>query len=557
MKEYISDILIVGGSFGGISAAIAACKAGSHVILTEETSWLGGQATSQGVPLDEHPWIEQYGSSKSYRDFRGRIRDFYRRNYSLSYEANLDDRFNPGACWVSALGYEPRVGQLVIEELLSQYKTAGLLTIWKNTKPHKVFEENDQIQAVSFLSDDEERIVYAKYFLDATELGDLLNLGAIEHIIGAESRLDTGEPLALDIADPQKQQPFTYIIAVEIGKEDDSDIIEKPDGYELFKSNFDKISAFCESVQSGKVIGNGLPSGLFSKTCNDGEYHPDLWNFRRYFYRGNFDSRFFLSDITALMVGNEYKDGVLCGVTETEFNLNISKSKDLSKSLVYYLQKEVPFNGGYGIPGLKISKNAFETEDGLARYPYIRESRRIKACFTIREQDFLISEHPDGPVNYFDSVGVAGYRIDIHEKSKDTDTSITSAVHGHHWTQQIPLGALIPIRVKNLIASCKNIGTTHVTNGTYRLHPVEWSIGEAAGALAAFCIRNSRIPIEVRNNEDILHEFQRELSHRGVEMYWPTMHFGMSYFSYFREIENWYFGESDKLDNSIFTNRRY
>ena len=74
MREYVSDILIVGASFGGISAAIAACKAGSRVILTEETSWLGGQATSQGVPLDEHPWIEQYGSNESYRDFRRRIR---------------------------------------------------------------------------------------------------------------------------------------------------------------------------------------------------------------------------------------------------------------------------------------------------------------------------------------------------------------------------------------------------------------------------------------------------------------------------------------------------
>lgn len=556
MREYVSDILIVGASFGGISAAIAACKAGSRVILTEETSWLGGQATSQGVPLDEHPWIEQYGSNESYRDFRRRIRDFYRRNYSLSFEANKDERFNPGACWVSALGFEPRVGQLVIEELLSQYKTAGLLTVWKNTKPAKVFEENDQIQAISFSSETGEKIVYAKYFLEATELGDLLDLGSVEHVIGAESQSDTGEPLALDKADPQKQQPFTYIIAVEMGEED-SDTIEKPSEYEFFKSNFDHISAFCDSVQSGKIIGNGLPNGLFSKVCNDGKYHPDLWNFRRYFYKGNFDNRFFLSDVTALMVGNEYKDGVLCGVSESERNYHISQSRELSKSLVYYLQKEVPFNEKYGIPGLRVSKNAFETEDGLARYPYIREARRIKACFTIKEQDFLISEHPDGPANYYDTVGVAGYRIDIHEKSRNMDTSITSAAHGHHWTQQIPLGALIPVRVKNLIASCKNIGTTHVTNGAYRLHPVEWSIGEAAGALAAFCIRNSKIPIEVRNNEDILHEFQRELSHRGVEMYWPTMHFGMSYFSCFREIDDWYFGEADKIGNSSFITGRY
>ncbi|MGG2474547.1 FAD-dependent oxidoreductase, partial [Rhizobium sp. BR5] len=34
----------------------------------------------------------------------------------------------------------------------------------------------------------------------------------------------------------------------------------------------------------------------------------------------------------------------------------------------------------------------------------------------------------------------------------------------------------------------KNIGTTHITNGCYRLHPVEWNIGEVAGMLAAYCL---------------------------------------------------------------------
>ena len=45
---------------------------------------------------------------------------------------------------------------------------------------------------------------------------------------------------------------------------------------------------------------------------------------------------------------------------------------------------------------------------------------------------------------------------------------------------QVPLGALIPRRVENLLPACKNLGTTHITNGCYRLHPVEWAIGEAA-----------------------------------------------------------------------------
>ncbi len=53
---------------------------------------------------------------------------------------------------------------------------------------------------------------------------------------------------------------------------------------------------------------------------------------------------------------------------------------------------------------------------------------------------------------------------------------------------QIPLGALIPVRIENLLPAAKNIGTTHITNGCYRLHPVEWNVGEVAGELAAHCL---------------------------------------------------------------------
>ena len=38
-------------------------RAGPDVVLTEETDWLGGQLTSQAVPPDEHPWIEQFGAT--------------------------------------------------------------------------------------------------------------------------------------------------------------------------------------------------------------------------------------------------------------------------------------------------------------------------------------------------------------------------------------------------------------------------------------------------------------------------------------------------------------
>src|SRR5687768_8364389 len=87
LKELTADILVIGASFGGVAAALAAARMGRSVILTDETSWIGGQATTQGIPLDEHPWTEQYGRTRSYAEFREKVRAHYRRNYPLTDEA--------------------------------------------------------------------------------------------------------------------------------------------------------------------------------------------------------------------------------------------------------------------------------------------------------------------------------------------------------------------------------------------------------------------------------------------------------------------------------------
>lgn len=72
-------------------------------------------------------------------------------------------------------------------------------------------------------------------------------------------------------------------------------------------------------------------------------------------------------------------------------------------------------------------------------------------------------------------------------------------------------------------SACKNIGTTHITNGCYRLHPVEWNIGEVAGALAAYCMQQGYTPRQLRNTQPLLEDFQRLLvSALGIELAWPN-----------------------------------
>jgi hypothetical protein len=157
---------------------------------------------------------------------------------------------------------------------------------------------------------------------------------------------------------------------------------------------------------------------------------------------------------------------------------------------------------------------------GLAKHVYVRESRRIRGKFTVLEQHVGVEARQgiEGAEPFFDSVGVGSYRLDLHPTTRQrTYVDISS------WPFQIPLGAMVPVRVENLIPAGKNLAVTHITNGCYRMHPVEWNVGEAAGALAAFCRTRGLSPRQVRNTPSHLEAFQHLLSSTlGVVLAWPN-----------------------------------
>ncbi len=118
--------------------------------------------------------------------------------------------------------------------------------------------------------------------------------------------------------------------------------------------------------------------------------------------------------------------------------------------------------------------------------------------------------------DFFDSVGIGYYHIDLHPTTEGNNY-----IDFNSLPFQIPLGALLPERMENLLAASKNIGTTHITNGCYRLHPVEWSIGEAAGMLVTFALKNKMSPHQVRQKPLALKEFQNWIRSQGLETHWP------------------------------------
>ncbi|QDV13207.1 putative FAD-binding dehydrogenase [Rosistilla oblonga] len=530
--EREADVVIIGGGLGGCAAAIAALRNGLKVVMTEPTDWIGGQLTSQAVPPDEHARIETAGANQSYRTFRSQVRQYYRDHYPLTDAARANPRLNPGNGNVSKLCTEPRVALTVLEQWLMPYEQSGQLVVLRNHVPTAADVDGDRVSAVSVRSVEtgDAAVLRGKYFIDASELGDLLPLTNTEFITGAEAQSETNEMHAAAVADPNNQQAFTVCFAID-HLAGENHTIDRPEEYSFWRDYVPQMTP----PWPGKLLDftythppTGVPKKLGFDPAGgksvDGALN--LWIYRRIIDASLFAPGHFAGDISLInWPQNDYLLGNLVGVSEEQAAQHVARAKQLSLSLLYWLQTEAPRpDGGTGFPGLRLRRDLVGTEDGLAKAPYVRESRRIRAEFTVleehvgREQRAAVSGESIKKVKaarFDDSVGVGSYPIDLHP-STGGDNYIDFA----SLQFQVPLGALLPVRMRNLIPACKNIGTTHVTNGCYRLHPVEWGIGEAAGALVAHAMQTNQTPHAIRATPQRLADFQNQIRKQGMETEW-------------------------------------
>ncbi|MBN2655521.1 MAG: FAD-dependent oxidoreductase [Spirochaetales bacterium] len=516
MKDrYYVDAAVIGGSLGGTQAAQSLLEEGYTVFLSEEAEWLGGQLTSQAVPPDEHPWIEEFGCTKKYRLFRNEIRDEYRNNPDFSLNLAGGECFDPGNSTVSRIAHLPGLAYRILMRKMQPYIDMGKLVLVNKAIAVSAGTSADRIEWVRIRSSDTGRecIVYAEYFIDGTDQGDLLPLCGAEYITGAESRKETGEPGAPLKGNPHDMQPVTWVLAMGLNEGERS--IKKPELYDYFSTlkqpydRYDILSRFGPDSVTGKAREFGIleeekSSGLFT-----------LWDYRRISFPGWYAQKTG-EKIRELSLLNWPQNDYFMGniIENKDWGSHRMKAKQLSLSFLYWLQNHAPGpDGRIGYPEIGLVRDVLGTEDGCAQFPYIREGRRIRALTQIRETDIGAKYHKTIPRRK-DSVGIGSYHIDLH-----ITTVSHQFLYDHSWPFEIPLGALIPVRMKNLLAASKNIGTTHLTNSSFRLHPVEWNIGEAAGYLASYCMKKTCRPKDVFEKD--IEGFQAYIADRGVELKWP------------------------------------
>ncbi|MBV9718354.1 MAG: FAD-dependent oxidoreductase [Candidatus Eremiobacteraeota bacterium] len=514
------DVIIVGASFGGVAAALSIASFDSvRVLLLEESDWIGGQATVQGVTrwdeADSMP-VESSGSNRSYRDLRNAIRDWYATHATLSADGYKQRFFNPGfakagppfSLGANPFRCDPNVATEILQQKLQQH--SRFITV-----RHGVRIETAEVVdgVVRFLRSAEGEEFHASFYLDATDLGDLLQVCEVPWRIGAESQGDTGERSAPAQRHSEHIQPITIPIAVELTGSEEEHPIPKP-------LNYDTIAANQQfSVEDGDI------STVFTEPAPGAD---TLWNYRQYLDPANFsDKNHALSRTTINYGSNDYQAAAIpTGSLEGDRRV-IEEAREVSIACLYWLQNFCPRDDreGTGYLNIKLLAGALGRDDGTAAQPYIRESRRLARPAEVVVQSDIeapsnIDEMARGAYLFADSCGIGWYGIDVHSASRGKPCIGTPWLGFGTYPFQIPTGALYSMTHANFVAACKNIGTTHVTSGAYRVHPVEWAIGEAAGALAAFCVTNGYAPAQVRGDRAVLISYQQALLERGVPLFW-------------------------------------
>lgn len=437
VKNKNVDVLIIGGSTSGISAGIASARLGANTLIIEETPWIGGMFTSQGVgACDGNNDLP----SGIWNEFREALRNHYGGAAALE------------TGWVSNTLFEPSVGNKLFNQIASKEEKLEIIHGFYLTNIIKV---GNLVKGAVFKNNKNETIeITAKVTIDATDIGESLKMAGADYRLGMDSRMETKERNA-----PLKSntivQDLTWVaILKDFGANADK-TIPKPDNYSA--SNF--YGSCAKTVDDKKI---------------DCEKMLDYGKLPNNKYMINWPTK-----------GNDIYLNVI-EMSREDRNKALLKAKNYTLQFVYYIQNEL------GYKNLGLADDEFNTADLLAYAPYHREGRRVKGISFLTYND-VAEPYKQKETLYKTGISVGDYPVDHHHKQNpDAPDLGFPPVPSYN----IPLGALIPEKINGLIVSDKAISVSNLINGATRLQPVVLLTGQAAGTLAALAVKENK---EVRN----------------------------------------------------------
>jgi hypothetical protein len=475
-----TDVLVFGGTAGGVSAACTVSKMGKKVALTEFGNHIGG-LTSGGLG-----WTD-IGNKAAIGGF---ARDFYKR---------LGKHYGKPEAWT----FEPSVAEANLKELLKEHK----VPVYMRQRLAAVKKAGTRITEITM---EDGNVFRAKVFIDATYEGDLMARAGVKYMVGREANSQFNETLN---GIRQKTPAHQFVVPVDpyikpgdpasgllpliqdtpFGNAGDGDKavqaynfrlcltknpankipIEPPAGYD--PKRYELLGRYVEAL---KAAGRPLKLGNFMKVDMVTPEKTDINN------NGGFSTDY---------IGYNYS------YPEADYATREKIWKDHENYIKGFLtflgtDERVPENVRAEMKQWGFPKDEFQDTGGWPHAMYVREARRMHGEYVMAEKNCRWEERVEDPV------GLGAYNMDSHNCRRivrdgkvENEGDVQVGVKGPYG---VSYRSIIP-----KAAECENLfvpvalSATHIAYGSIRMEPVFMILGQSAATAAVFAI-DDQVPVQ-------------------------------------------------------------
>ncbi|TCQ04236.1 FAD dependent oxidoreductase [Rhizobium sp. PP-F2F-G36] len=469
-----ADVVVYGGTPGGIAAAIQAARLKKSVILLEPTLHVGGMLSSGLTKTDASPRKNVYGGITT--EFLNKAKAHY------------------GTPDPIRIYFESKWAESTFNAMLTSAKVKVELQqrVLKATRVSKALTEITMLSGKAYCG---------TVFVDASYEGDLTLKSGAETIVGRESRAKYGESAAgvQKLKRPEVEGKAILVDPYVIAGNRNSgllpgviDVGQKPLG-----SADTSMMAFNYRLCVTEEAGNRIPftrpadydplryetTARFLQALKAAGKGVDAAHFlgRGMTVNGKLDvnsTRYFSTNVWH--IGYDYTTG-----TEAKREEIRAKVRNHITGLMWFAQTDprVPANVRQYMTKFGYCADEFKDNGGIPYQMYVRQARRLVGQFVLTQNNLAKK------TTYNDTIGLGFYPMDEHGMIRTilsgfiADESRESIGVGPY---QIPYRAMLPktSQVTNLIVPVA-LSASHAAFTSVRVEPTFMVLGQAAGAAAA------------------------------------------------------------------------
>lgn len=532
VEEISVDLLVVGSSESAFAVAVQALRCGvPSVALVSDTSWLGGQFSSEAVgPIDERVVVNGNSLNFPRSGLALEVIEAIRGANSSRYGYPM-----PGLSWSATDSVEPGLAADIFDDMLRQEaaSASGKFQRWTDFAPQEVALEGTRVVAVMFrTTGGHTLVVRAKLTVDASDWGDVVRLSGAASYVGPDPRERFDEPSAPGLAelDVQEVNPITWTVTLRRAAQ--PKVIDRPLLYDRRRYlSVRREHAFAETALDDGPYGFG-GSVFTSRRLVDTE-HLDIPDDKACIQLNWAVQDYPLSELPGHVV--EAMERVLPGSSRLNIadmpaavrEIVYEDARAHSLGFLYYLQTETEILGVDVVDRYRSYEPSaeFGTSDRLPPKPYVREGRRLAAVSMVSETDVRAEggmplwgrSHPDD--------GVLGFQfhIDFHPTRRryphgpeQSTAWLPQHTPQRNWDAHtdrvvLPLGCFVPESVDGLVGAGKTIGVSSIVQSAMRLHCQMVLVGQVAGMLAAQALSARLQPRAVVADRDRVRDVQLAL----------------------------------------------